>query len=258
MNEKLTVEIKNKFPVELADLTNALFSFGDQYKRFALTRNEITQEHEAKLYIKEIRTGSIITDLVAYTPLILPVLPVIANVTTVLDFCSYLKKTYDFFLGKPEEKPSLDKVDCEQLSSIINPVAKDAESQINITYNQNAPINMTININSMEANAVQNKISKYLSDLKEPVTRTFEDVVLYWFQARNSSNSQSGDKAVIESIYSKPVKIIFTNDELKGKMLFDNDNPFKFAYIVSVSVETVGNLPVAYKLLGYKDKFELP
>jgi hypothetical protein len=155
MDEKLTVEIKNKSPIELQDLAESFLSLSNQYKKFALSRPETKLPHEAKLFIKEIKTGSIIVDLITYSPLLLPV---ITDTNTLLAFCDYLKKAYDYFLGKNDSKPEkIDKTDCKELSSIINLVAKDNGSQINLTYNQNAPLQISININSTEVSLIHKR-----------------------------------------------------------------------------------------------------
>jgi hypothetical protein len=166
MDEKLTVEIKNTSPIELQDLTESFLSLSNQYKKFALSRPETKLPHEAKLFIKEIKTGSIVADLITYSPL---VIPFIAEANTLMAFCDNLKKLYDYFLGKNDSKPEkIDKTDCKELSAIINPVAKDNGSQINLTYHQNAPLQISIHMNSTEANAAQNSISRFVDTLKEP------------------------------------------------------------------------------------------
>jgi hypothetical protein len=251
--EKITLEYKNNSPVELTDLTNALTCFGEQYKRFVINKPEIKTPMEAKLFIKEIRTGSIITDLIPFTPILLPI---IAEFNIVLSFCEHIKRTYSFFIGKSTDIPKIDKTDCTHLSSILTPVAKDNGSQLNCSYVHNGPVFNVINVNSLEANAAQNSIIRYRDSLFEPVIRNYKNVVMYWYQARNEPSCQTGDKGLIESIYSKPIKILFANDELKSNMLLDKENPFRFAYVVTVTVETIENIPVAYKIMSIHDKFE--
>ena len=67
----ITVEIKNRNPVELEDLTRSLLSFADEYKRFMATHSDPLLEEDVRLYVKEIRPGSIIADLTPYAPLAL-------------------------------------------------------------------------------------------------------------------------------------------------------------------------------------------
>ena len=60
---KLTIEIKNTKPVEITDFTDAFESLGNQYYKFLAESPYFELSKETKLYVKEIRSGSIITEL---------------------------------------------------------------------------------------------------------------------------------------------------------------------------------------------------
>jgi hypothetical protein len=82
--------------------------------------------------------------------------------------------------------------------------------------------------------------------------------VLYWYQARNDQKSQRGDRAIIESISPTPVKAIFVSEGIKGKTLLGTSNPFKRAFIVDVSVETIGGRPALYRITEVHDSLPKP
>ena len=73
-NTKLQITIKNQKPVVLTDLTLSLLAINQQFQRFI--ESETNQDYDAssELYIKEVRTGSIIVELVTQT---LPILPLV-------------------------------------------------------------------------------------------------------------------------------------------------------------------------------------
>lgn len=249
----LTIEIKNKTPVELIDLTKSLSSFADEYKRYLGTNDIAIPADEIKLYIKEIRTGSIIADLVALAPY---GLPFAENANTIMGFSVYLKSAYEYLTGKSTDKPQLERNNYQNLSSFIEPVAKDNGSQINCHTTINGNVEVTINLTSSEANAAQNIAKKEIDALAEPITGIHDKVLLYWYQARNDLRSTTGDKAIIESLYSNPVKVIFDNESIKMKMLSDPENIFVHAYIVDVSVETIKGKPAVYKITNVHEKID--
>ncbi len=82
-------------------------------------------------------------------------------------------------------------------------------------------------------------------------------VVLHWYQARHDLSSKAGDRAIIESLSKKPVKVLFASDYLKAQMLFVEENPFEYAYLVDVMVETVNERPVLYKVIDLHDRLPL-
>jgi hypothetical protein len=71
-SHKLEIKINNQKPVVLTDLTMSLLGINQQYQRFI--ESETNQDYDAstELYIKEVRTGSIIVELVALTMPIVP------------------------------------------------------------------------------------------------------------------------------------------------------------------------------------------
>lgn len=252
----LNIKIENKNPVELLDLTEAFLSVADEYKRTAERLPDIRSPKEFKLYVKEIKTGSIETALVEYSPLVLPFM---SNTVVVVEFSRYLKHCYDYFVGKIKSKPEhLEKKDYENISKIINPVAKDNGSQIIFNTIIQGNVQQTFNLASLEANAAQNAIARELQLLREPEHKLHEQVVMYWYQARDEASTFIGDKAIIESISQRPLKVIFASDDMKAGILHDSANPFRQLYVVDVTVETVQGEPVAYKIIHVHDRFEKP
>jgi hypothetical protein len=250
----LTIEIKNTQPVELLDLTSSFFSFADEFKRHMVGLNEPILPTDARFYIKEIKTGSIIADLISYAP---SALPFMEHANNILGFAAYLKLAYDFLLSKEKKKPEgIQKINFENLYNIVEPTAKDTSSQFNIFPKINGNVKMTININNIEANAIQNKAKKEIEAMREPIAGTKEKTLLYWYQARNDPKSQCGDKAIIESINKRPVKVVWADENLKAKMLLDNENPFVSAYVVDVAIETIDSIPTLYKILKMYERID--
>jgi hypothetical protein len=250
----LSLEIKNSQPIELTDLTESLAGLAEEYKRRTALAEGVGIAEEVRLFVKEMKTGSIIAYLVTYAPLSLPF---VEYTNHIVEFCKFLSTAYGYLTGKNREKPDLEKADYINLSRIIEPIAKDASAQLNIgTLNFNAPVE--INLNSLEANAAQNAAKREIELLHEPVTGVKEKVLLYWYQARNDPRSEAGDRAIIESIYRGPIKTVFLNESVKSKMLLAADNPFTHAYVVDVTVETVRGKPALYKILNLHEVIEKP
>jgi len=111
-----------------------------------------------------------------------------------------------------------------------------------------------LNLGSIEANALQNTFRKKIETLQEPVTGLKEDVLLYWYQARNDPKSQAGDRAIIESISKGPVRAL-VDEDTKFEMLSGTENPFQLAYLVDVEVETINGKPSIYKVSKLHKKF---
>lgn len=249
---KLVVEIKNRHPVELVDYAQSMISIGGEYSRFISGGANAAKPEDVKLYVREVRVGSIITELVAIAPI---ALQFAEHAQTILDYAQHLKAWIDWLTGRTDTRPApIEKTTLQNLSSIVEPVAKDNGSQMNIgALNVSGNAVVTLNLSSLDANALQNAVRRELEAMKEPVTGVHHQVVMYWAQARNQPEGTSGDKARIESIHRGDVKVIFSNDQLKSKMLYEPAHPFAHAYVVDVAVETVDGRPVLYRVLAFHE-----
>jgi hypothetical protein len=248
---KLTIEIKNTKPIELTAIVDMFTGLASEYNKFVIETDGFELTEQTRLYVKEVRSGSQIYELVDLVPL---ALPFIENTNSVFEFAKHLKSTFDFFVGKTEEKPKLDSTDIKNISKIVEPVVKDNASQIhfNATHQEN---HIHYHYNSVETNAIQNKMNIELAALKEPDHSIKENEVFYWFVAKDSLKSQSGDRGIIEAISSRDLKVIFDKPELKDKMLNISENPFHLAWVVDVKVGTIEGRPAFYKIMDVKESF---
>lgn len=245
----LEISIKNKKPVELGDLTKSLSSLADEFKRYVAATEPEASASAVTLYVKEIRTGSIEATLIAASP---QIMQGISYVNAVGGFVKYTKLAYDYLMGKSDEKPDLDKTSYENFANIVEPIAKDGAAQLNI----NAPNgNVYLTLNSLEAKAAQNTARRDIERLGEAGSALHENVVLYWYQARDDKRATTGDKGIIEQISHKPIRVRWANDGIKAQLLHGEENPFKQAYIVDVLVQTIQGRPAVYVVLEVHDKF---
>lgn len=249
----LQVRINNTQPIDLIDYAQSMLSLGNEYSDFITKDVNHLKPEDIKLYVREIRTGSIITDLVAIAPTLMPFAE---HSNTVLDFAKHLQGVTSYLLGSVSKKPDgLDKASLNRVIKFVEPIASDAGSTMQIDASNNSGT-IEIHINSGEANTIQNRANKELEKLKEPVTGLHRQVVLYWAQARN--DNKQGDKAIIESISNREVKVVFGTEDLKQKMIHDQPHIFNTAYIVDVNVETIKDKPTLYRVVRFHDTVELP
>jgi hypothetical protein len=257
IDTSLIFKIENKRPIELMDLTKSLISVSNTFADYVIKEGTSKDEREAKLYIKEIKSGSVIVELIEYATN--GMIPFIENVNTIVGFTLNLKKTIDYYLNNAGEKPKTTINDLKDISSIVNPVAKDNGSQLFVQTIINGNVELTINLNSNDANALQNKIKQEIIDLKieEILNETHERVALKLYQARSDIKSKTGNKGIIEEINNSPLNIIFDDDKTKELIFQSEINPLKSIFIVDVKIINVDQKPTIYKIMKLHESFEI-
>lgn len=226
---QLEFKIQNVRPVELVDLTNSLLALGNEYQDFLGREHPEAIASEVKLYVNEVKSGSVIATLSAMSPLLLDG---ISYVNTVVDFASFLKRAMTVLSGNDDanQKTELTPGTLKNLVQIVEPVAKDGGSQLNIST-MNVAGNVYLNIPSKDANVIQNQAARIQRERSTKTNGLHEKVVLHWFQARADKDSKSGDKTVIESVSPSPVKTICATDSLKSRMVLSEKNPLHERFV---------------------------
>ena len=216
---------------------------------------EANQDYQpnTELYIREVRSGSIVVELVT---LAMPIIPLVWEGGPLTEWVNHAKSILDWLLANTDKKPKdLAKIDYKQWNSILEPIAKDSASQLNFSVSDNGRVINQFFINSSEANEAQNRIRRELEKIDEPDDHMHKNKVMTWYQTKFDTESHTGDKAVIESITKRPLKVIFENNAVKEAMLKGDprfSRPWhELAYLVDVDVQTINGVPKIYTVINY-------
>ncbi|OYQ85123.1 hypothetical protein [Wohlfahrtiimonas chitiniclastica] len=253
MKNRLTITISNDNPVSLVDLTDSLMGIADQY--YDYIANDSKGESKGVLYVSEIRKGSMVFELVAE---VLPYVPLFAATTTPLEsWVNQFVSTVRWLQGIGK-KPEIDfkKKDLNNMAKTFSTVANDGSSAI--TFNlEGANIN---NFNSVIYTSEDaEKITKRAKDeaklIEDKGSRTLSNRLMVWDQTKFNLKTTTGDKALIESIYDKPIKIIFQNESDKAYMYnagkYFNGIPWQeLGFIIDVEVQYSNGKPRLYNVLN--------
>lgn len=254
----LVIEIKNNRPVDLLDLTRSLEALATQYRAFAKAKGYDVADENVRLYVHELRSGSIIAELASYAEQASMVLD---HLTTLGGFVSHINEITNYFLGRRDNLPETDKKELQNISKIYEVTAKDQSAQFNTFVSEGGQVvqNFNFSIDSNEARSVQNGISRRLD--KKPKDKEdedeFEEEYLIIFQARGVASSKAGDLGIIDKFSEKPLRLRFSSEEAKAAIL-EEERVFKLVYVVRGKVETAGGVPVGYKIHEVLDTFERP
>lgn len=242
----LTITLKNSAPVELITLADSLDALGKQYISFAAATGFEPVPGNIRLYIDELKTGSIvavlkeIADQAAFWQ---------DHQAVLAAFAGNLNDLILFFAGLKPTKDTTDitRIDAENIARITEPVAKDGGAQLIIQVTgSNNTILIQNNYTSERARAAQEGVRRFLGPAL-PSQGIFENELLFLHQVRDEVRAKAGDKGIIEKFSQKAVKLIFTSDESK-RLVLEEPLPFKKAFLVSGQISTVRGEPAVYKI----------
>lgn len=249
----LVLTITHEGPLELVRLTDSLSALSTSFARYADRNGLAINGDDVRLYVKDIRSGSIVVELVALAKTV-PM--VIEQARSILDFARFLSETIRYFRGEVQTPPSdTTTKDAQDVKQLLGPVAADPKAGLQIAAHDSSTVNVTVlNLNSNDANAVQNRATNFIAQRAAPVTGVQRHMLFYWYQARDQRAAKAGDLGIIEAISQRAVKTLISSDEVKEQML--GEALFRKAYVVDVDVQTINGKPSLYKIIAVTESFD--
>ena len=267
MNEQITnsetntllIHIEHSKPVEVDDFANTLHSLNKLYMDYANRNGFFNKSCSPKLYVEKVEKGSIDIFLTECLPAL--ALPFIENAALLCDFFVNLKSVIEYFTKGKGEEPDLNIEQIKNICNVLNVTAHDKDSITTIgtidaagnTFN-----NCTFNFG--ESNSAQNQLATKEKELSllVPDDNTHERVLLTIYQIRNDDNSKTGNKGIIEQLYSdKKVNLLFASEDIRDRILHSNDNPTHKGYYIDVKVHFSTGRVAAYEILKIHDIIDL-
>ena len=263
----ITLYINNSKPIELGAFVNAFTSLANEYRRSLAANDEF--ENDADIFIKEIRPGSIIADLV---PVIVSTAPVIASqaeqVWQSIKFLqTWEKRIKELASGIIPER--FTKSDMKTFADAVEAIARDPEStsQLEVATFEDGKreVKAAFKFSAKEAVAVQNTIEAEYKRLDAEDDDQVSRTLLYFTRSDVGAapkDKRSGEKVVIPEISSKALPIIYASalaeERIKHEIREANDNIFKKGFSVDVSVLNRGSRPIVYRILAVHEVIDLP
>lgn len=253
----LIIEIKNNNPVELKDFASSMLAVASEYNNYASRTNPSGGGESVKLYINEIRKGSIIASL---APSLAVALPLMVELTTILSFTEYLIKGFKSLSQSDSISSKLTKKSLKNLSKTVAPVANNTNSQMNIYAVDDSRVvvnNYYMSIDTKKAIDIQRGVDMAIDELdSKGVSGLYENVLMAYTVTTDNHRQRSSDKVVIDQVDpSKALNVVYESESIKQRILGDEDNIFNKIYLVSVEVLTSQGRAVAYRIKELKDIF---
>ena len=263
----LTLKIENSQPIELNDFVGSFTSLAREYRKSVA--GDVNFEDDAKIYVKEVRKGSIIADLV---PLIVETAPIVASHANQILQAVEFVKSMELRVSKlieGEAPDSATKSDLDSWGNYVAAIARDPDAsstlEAAVFEDGKREIRAALTFNTGGAQKAEATLQAAKRMLEKEHNEVFERVLMIFTRSdvRDAPNGKrSGERVVIEEISKRDLAIMYASDLAKERIKYEvreeNDNVFKKGFVVDVMAMTKNDKPVAYKILEVHDVLDLP
>lgn len=251
----LLFKVTHSKPIEMKDFVATMNSLAYLFEGYAKENADSTEGRKAKLYVEKIEQGCI--EVFLQEVVTACALPFMENFNTILGFAGYLGGLVTNAInGRNETRLSIPELKALSDLFAINAADPQGTTEFGAIARNNPSMqfnNCTFNFG--DSNIAQNQVKRTIEQKEQEVASemVYERQLMKIFQMRGDMNTNVGNKAIIDTLSTKPLSVVFETDELKRQILSNDDNPTKQAYLVDVVIQTIGGKAVAYKVMALHD-----
>lgn len=260
----IELRINLEQPAALADLVGAFAAVGSQFDEY-LHREHPDLEGYARLFVKQIRAGSIIVELV-------PILQtLVQSMDTVLIVDGFVNRFRGLLIPylhgvKP---PEATKSDVRDILRVVRLIANDTNGSAAVSsaeyHRTRNTERVSIKWDTKQAKQAAETLEQQRIEIDLPAHERFDNVLMVLWQSNRKqpkTGKPTGEKAIIEAISKRPLAIIYESElareRIKYETMQDEKNAFKKGFFVDCLVERFEGRPVAYKISAVRNVIDLP
>ncbi|MBL4926810.1 hypothetical protein [Fuscibacter oryzae] len=263
----LTLTIENSQPIELSAFVGAFTSLAAEYRRSVKQNDDL--EDEAVIFVKQVRSGSIIADLI---PVVAPALPIIAShVDQVWQAIEFVEKWGERIkkLASGSIPPSFGKSDLKTFSDAMEAIARDPNGSSKLeaaTFEDGKrQVRAAFKFSTGQALEASKKIDAEYKRIEAKSDRSVERVLMVFTRSDIKdapTEKRSGERVLIPEIDNRDIPLIYASElseqRIKHEIREADDNIFKKGFVVDVIVIQKGERAIAYKVTNVHDVIDLP
>lgn len=248
----LLIKITHSKPIEVKDFVATMNAIGNLFDDFCNENGDSSEAKKAKLYVEKIEHGSIEIFLTeAVTAL---ALPFIENVNLIMEFAGHIKNVIQYFTKGEGNNPKLTPKELKNYKDVFAITAGDNKGKTEIGAIESGNKKNIFNnctFNYFESNTAQNQIERAERELKDSEfsENIHERQLMTIFQMRGNMGTDTGNRAIVDNLSTKSFPVVFETDDLKRKILRNDENPTKKGFLVDVIIQTIGGKPAVYKII---------
>lgn len=251
-------------PVEIGDFAALFSGLGGQFESY-LKDSHPEVAGAARLYVKEVRHGSIVADLFA---LMREMIGYMDDTIIVLSFAALFSRRVRAWIAG-QHVLGMNKTELRDANDTLRAIANAKSGKAVL---KSYKLTKGVWQSTVEAEFSADEARQALKTVGDQV-RALDKIegadhqrVLMVFTRPDSGDAQvgksTGEKVLIEQVSSRKLPLIYASDlagqEIKHEMRDADQNIFKRGFVVDVNVATRNGKPVAYSVTNLHQIIDLP
>ena len=260
----LTITLDLEQPVEIQDFAAFFSGLGSQFDRFLLSEHP-RMKGKAQMYVKEVRKGSIIADLVPNIP---DLVGYMDNVLIVGGFGAlFSKRVRKAITGQFIDGASRPEI--EEIGKTVRSLSKDSKGTLKIEsvelkngiWNKD----VLIKFDTADARKAEATLDRQKKELEAVDNSDYKRVLMIFERSRKSDTDiakPTGELVIIEEINEKPKALIYGSEmieqQIKHEIREADDNIYKKGFMVDVNTRMRAGRVVGYTVGAIHQVIDLP
>ena len=265
------LRLETKQPIALTNFVSAFVGFGSQFEKF-VAREHPDMKTDSEFYVKEVRSGSIEADLVAWVSYAVPAAALISsNYPVFIDAIDQAQVFEKFVVdlrarlsayfqrdGRNDEATRSDLTDfAKAVAAIANDPNGAAELEAAAFEDGKRKVRAVFKFKTAEAREAETNIGDHRRELEATTGADHRRVLMTFVRSSVQTTAvgkRSGELVVINALHPKPLPVVYASSlaeqRIKHEIKDGDDNVYKRAFDVDVNVETRSDgTPIAYRIV---------
>ena len=263
----LVLTLETKGPIQLADFVSAFTSIAAQYEDF-IRKDYPALKSESKMYVTEVRHGSIQADLIPY--LVSVAGPAIVAMDQALIIEQFVKAYGSRLMaylqgGRVEAATKSDLKDfMGQIVAIANDPAGTATLESVQYEDGKRQVRASVKFSTREARVGVQAIEDHRRENERATSADYARVLMVFSQSNTKNvelHKRSGERVIIEAVSAQERPLIYASElaeqRIKHEIREADENVYKKGFIVDVNVQTSNGRPIGYRVTNLHQVIDL-
>lgn len=264
----IILNLDTRQPIELGAFVGTFVAMGNDYERFISERG-LDDRAEARIFIKEVRAGSIEADLLPWLSVYAPFISEMDKAIIVEDFVRRWGARLAALLRGDETVLPDTSGELKDWARMVEAIATDPDGKASIkaaVYEDGKrEIKAAVEFDTQQARQAMVSIEARRRELERQGVEQKERVLMVFTRSDVNDadlNKRSGERVKIEELSEKPLALMYgselAEERIKHEIRERDDNVYKKGFVVDVLVKLRNGKPVAYSVTTLHDVIDLP